>query len=374
MTASSTPFAEACRRTLDEARVAGGRIAPAAVTALAAAPGATLEEALRAFADTHAHEALPVLVALGDSGHAGVRRAAKRALYRLSQRGITPPRAPAPRPVVERGEERPLRAWISAIDGTGSRAMWILFEGTFGGLELCSLIVNDTAGVLEVAGGSITKRRFETELANLRAAQKLPWIETDPARARALGAEALALHRTLGTSPPAAFARWQRHFDVGTPAPAAVPAGADPALVARGAELLDAPEMAGWFLEPGDVHAEALELMQSQESALVVSDHAKSEREAALVTRVVERELAGPARQRWALRLLDAAGIFELTERAELAAIARAAGAALAHAEGDVAAQPFARALAKRALEVAGEVATGRLPAATATRKPTASH
>ncbi len=288
-------------------------MAPAAVTVLAAAPSATLDAALRAFADTHAHEALPVLVALGDSGHAGVRRAAKRALYRLSQRGITPPRAPAPRPVVERGEERPLRAWISAIDGTGSRAMWVLFEGAFGGLELCSMIVNDTAGVLEVAGGAITKRRFETELANLRAAQKLPWIETDPARARDLVAEALALHRTLGTSPPAAFARWQRHFATGAPEPAVVPAGHDPDLVARGAELLDAPEMAGWFLEPGDVQAEALELMQTQESKLVVSDQAKSEREAALVTRVVERDLGEAARLRWARRLLDAAGVFEVT-------------------------------------------------------------
>jgi hypothetical protein len=363
-----------CRRTLEEARAGGGAVTPPAVAALAAVPGAALEAALRAFADAHAQDALPVLVALGDAGHASVRRAAKRALYRLSQRGITPPRTPAPRPVVERGEERPLRAWISAIDGTGSRAMWILFEGAFGGLELCSMIVNDTAGVLEVAGGSITKRRFETELANLRAAQKLPWIETDAGRARDLVAEALAVHRTLGTSPPAAFARWQRHFDTDAPAPAAVPPSTDPDLAARGAELLDAPEMAGWFLEPGDVQAEAVELMQTQESALVVSDQVKSEREAALVTRVVERELGEPARQRWARRLLDAAGIFERTERAELAAIARASAGALAHVGDAVASQPFARALARRALEVAGEVATGRLPAATASRKPSPTH
>lgn len=363
---------EACLRALDEAREKG-TIAAETVTVLAAAAAETLEDSLRAFADTHTHAALPVLVALGDARHAGVRRAAKRALYRLAQRGITPPRAAAPRPVVERGEERPLRAWISGIDGTGSRAMWILFEGAFGGLELCSMIVNDTAGILEVAGGAITKRRFETELANLRAAQKLPWIEVDPARARALVAEALALHRTLGVAPPAAFARWQRHFEAEASAPAAVPPASDPDLVARGAELLDAPEMAGWFIEPGDVQTEALELMQTQQSTLVVSDQVKAEREAALITRVIERELDEPARQRWARRLLDAASIFEATERAELAAIARAAAGALAHAGDDLARQPFARTLARRALEVAGEVATGRLPAATASRKPTAT-
>src|SRR5206468_6397419 len=103
------------------------------------------------------------------------RRAAKRALYLLAQRVVTPPPGPAPRPVVERAAERATRAWVSGVDGSGSRAVWILFEGGFGGATLCSLIVNDTAGILEVAGGEITKRRLEAELAALRASQKLPW-------------------------------------------------------------------------------------------------------------------------------------------------------------------------------------------------------
>src|SRR5207237_170397 len=135
-------------------------------------------------------------------------------------------------------------------------------------------------------------------------------------------------------------------------------------------ELLEAPEMAGWFLEPTDVQTEALELLQQQESTLVVSDETKGEREEGLITRVVERELGEAARHRWALRLVEAAVVFERTERADFAAIARAAAAALEHAGATVTSQPFARALGKRALEVAGEVATGRLPAATATRKP----
>jgi hypothetical protein len=235
------------------------------------------------------------------------------------------------------------------------------------------VIVNDVAGILEVAGGGITKKRLETELAALRAAQKLPWVETDAARAIGLVAEALALHRRLGTAPPSGFARWQRHFEgAAAPPPPVAPGDPDPALVARGAELLDAPEMAGWFLEPEDVQAEALELLQTTESKLVVSEQVKGERQEALVDRVVDRELDEGAQRLWARRLLEAALVFEATERAEFAAIARAAAGALV-AGGDIVGQPFARALARRALEVAGEVATGRLPAATATRKPTAA-
>lgn len=365
--------ADTCRRVLDEARAAGGALPPAAAAALAAAPADTLEGALRAFADTHGAGALPVLSALGTGAHGGLRRAAKRALYRLSQRGIEPARPPAPRPVVERSEERAVRAWISAIDGSGSRATWIVFQGAFGGLELCSLIINDTVGIVEAAGGGITRKRLDAELAALREAQKLPWIETSPARALVLVAEALALHRALGTTPPAAFARWQARFTASAPPAPAPPTEVDTPLVSRGAELLDAPEMAGWFFEPANVQAEALEMLQAQESPLVVSDRVKGERVEALVSRVAARELDAPVRARWARRLMDMAEVFDVTDRAALGEIARAAAGALVAEGADVSAQPFARGLARRALEVAGEVATGRLSAADASRTPVPS-
>jgi hypothetical protein len=181
----------------------------------------------------------------------------------------------------------------------------------------------------------------------------------------------VALHRTLGTTAPAAFARWQRRFeDAAPPAPPTPPSDPDAALVARGAELLEVPETAGWFLEPGDVQAEALELLQTSESRLVVSDQVKGERQEALITRVVERELSDAARPRWSRRLLEQAVVFDATERTALADVARAAAGALVVDDTHLAGQPFARALARRALEVAGEVATGRLSAADVTRKP----
>src|SRR5439155_1337777 len=108
-------------------------------------------------------------------------RPARRQLRGLRARArLHPPRPLRRRLVVERRPERAVRAWLSGIDGTGSRAVWVLFEGGFGGATLCSLIVNDTAGILDVAGGDITKKRLEEELKSLRASQKLPWIEVEP--------------------------------------------------------------------------------------------------------------------------------------------------------------------------------------------------
>ena len=155
--------AAACLAAL-EAALAGGD-----PPALARVSPSALDDALRALVKGHGAGALPLLerleAAAPDKDH---RRAVRRALYRLDQSGLRPPRpaaaAPA-RPVVSRAAEHPVRAWLSGIDGSGSRAAWILFEGGLGGgLRLCSLILNDEAGIMDAAGGPIARKRLEAEL------------------------------------------------------------------------------------------------------------------------------------------------------------------------------------------------------------------
>jgi hypothetical protein len=375
----------ACRAVLEAALADPARLDAVARQTLAAASAPTLESALRDFAAAHGAAALPVLSTLAaDEAARDVRRAARRALYRLSQQGVTVPAKPPRRAVVERRPEQPGRAWLSGIDGTGSRAVWVLFEGGFGGTALCSLIVNDTAGILDVAGGAITKKRLEEELKSLRASQKLPWIEVPPARAVGAVAEALALQARLGTSPPAAFDRWKSVFESarGLPVGAGGPRHGPPdpptagsprvdlTLAERAAELLALPELASWFLDPESVQSDSLALLEARASRLVVSYQITAEREAAIVARIVERELGPDVRRRWARRLDEMAFVFDATGRPEPAAIARAAAAALADESRDVTRQAFATGLARRALEIAGEVAAGRLRAADVSRKP----
>jgi hypothetical protein len=277
-------------------------------------------------------------------------------------------------PVIRRSAERAIRAWLSAIDGTGSRAVWILFEGGLGGqLQLCSLILNDEAGVLEAAGGSITRKRLESELRQLREHQKLPWVETDPERACALVSDALALHARLGAEPPPEFARWRPFF-------AEAPAGSaearpragegDPALLERSAELLGLPELAGWFVDPALISEDALALLQARESRLVVSDQIKAEREAAIVDAVIDRHFTPEIRHRWARRLAEMAFIFRSTGREEAARLAASVEAVLADDNRVARHVPFVRALALRGLEVGAEVALGRARLADVSRAP----
>jgi len=355
--------AAACLAALEGA-LGGGEL-----PALPPTGAAALDEALRALGKRHGAGAVPLLERLADGAPAREqRRAARRALYRLEQSGVRParavPAAPA-RPVVAREAEQPVRAWLSGVDGTGSRAVWILFEGGLGGgLRLCSLILNDEAGIMDAAGGPITRKRLDAELRGLRASQKLPWVEVDGRRACALVVDALALHERLGTVPPPEFARWRKA--VARPEPSvrnwgSGSAGDERAAdLAESASLLDLPELLGWFVEPGRVQHEALALLQARESRLVVSDQVKAERERAIVDGVIEAQLPAPARQRWANRLREMADIFRMTGRAEPAAMAVRVADALADPERPAVDIPFARALAARGLEMAAEVALGR--------------
>jgi len=336
----------------------------------------TVEGALQAFVKRHGAAAAPLLRALADGASLkSARKAARRAIYRLEQAGIAVPAAPAEPagPVIKRRAEAAVRAWLSGIDGTGSRAAWILFEGGLGGqLRLCSLILNDEQGILEAAGGSITRKRLDTELRLLREHQKLPWVETDPARACALVGEALALHARIGTEPPPEFSRWRPLFaPEARPPETVIRAGeADPSLLDRSAELLDSNELAGWFVDPEEIQEDALALLQARESRLVVSDQIKAERETAIVDAVIDKHFTRDARLRWARRLAEMALIFRSTGREEAARLAVSAAAALDDDERTARHLPLVRALSMRGLEMAAEVALGRVKLAEVSRAP----
>ena len=358
----------ACLATL-EATLAGS---PTAAPSLEEFSAELLEAALGALARRHGDDGLRFVTALAE-GRSGkpARRAARRVLYRLSQAGVTLP-APAPTPVVKRQRPRALRAWASSVDGTGSRAVWILFDSGAGALALCALILSDQAGLLQSAGGPISKKRLEGELRAVRQSEKLPWIEVPPERATALVGEALRLHERLGTAPPAGFTRWRPFFaDAAAAEPARPVTGeTDPTLLDHSAELLDRPELAGWFLDPGALGSDALELLQARESRLVLSAELKAAREAAIVERVVDRLFTPEARALWARRLSEMAWIFHETGRPREARVAYATALALDDPERLPRHLPFARALAERGLAVASKVALGRLRAAEVSRVP----
>ncbi len=385
----------------------GGEPADEAVeAALATIPAGELEAALRWLARQHGAAALPILrrcltdrperavaaaQALGalplpeaaDALEAAeiraatkaVRTAARRALYRLRQAGVDRrPAAPPPAaPRVGLGE-----AWVSAVDGTGGRGLWLTLAGPYGERTLLAAMLSDETGLIDFSSGAIPKKRVEERLHAMRAESPLPWVAVPARWAWATLVAAAERASASGGTVPAELGQWIERL--GTPAAEPAPiharlpaaAAGDPALLERSAALLALPELTGWFLDPASVSSESLEWLQARESRLVVSDQIKAERLAALVDGIIETRFDAPARHLWQGRLEDQAYVLLALGRATEAASAVAVARALADPGDDLRRIPFLRALVERSLEVAGEVATGRLSAEAASRAPRA--
>jgi hypothetical protein len=391
-----------------EALVGGEPADEAVEAALATIPTAELEATLRWLARHHGEAAIPILqrclsgrperavaaahalgtLAVPDAAEAlavaearaatkDVRTAARRALYRLRQAGVERrPLAPPPTaPRVTLGE-----AWASAIDGTGSRGLWLTLAGPYGERTLLAAMLSDETGLIDFSVGAIAKKRVEERLRALRAESPLPWVAVPASWAWALLAGAADRTRQTGRPVPPDLARWIERLGVppAEPAPihARLPTGAaeDPTLLERSASLLALPELAGWFLDPASVSSEGLEWLESRESRLVVSEQIKAERRAALVDRIIDTRFDPPARRLWQRRLEEQAYVLLALGRAPEGAIAVAVARALTGAEDAFRRIPFLRGLVERSLEIAGEVATGRLSAEAVTRAPRPPH
>ena len=389
-----------------EALVGGEPAGEAVDSALTTIPAGELDTALRWLVREHGVAALPILrhcladrperavaaahalgtLPLPEAAEAlegaearaatkAVRTAARRALYRLRQAGVDRPAA-APAPPQRRvvlGD-----AWASAVDGTGGRGLWLTLAGPYGERTLLAAVLSDELGLLDFSTGAMPKKRIDEQLRAVQAESPLPWVTVPAGWAWATLVAAAERTRAGGRPVPPELGAWIERL--GTPAaePAPVyarlPAEAtrEPALLERSGALLALPELAGWFLDPAGVTSEALEWLQAKESRLVVSEQIKAERLAALIDQIIERHFDAPSRRRWQGRLEDEAYVLLALGRTEEAWSAVAVARALADPAAALGRIPFLRALVERSLEIAGEVATGRLSAETASRVPRA--
>ena len=360
-----------CRRLLEQ--LLDDPAAAPAAEALTSFSAETVEAALKTFLPRGAG-LLPLLGWLENSPEKSLRKVAGRMRYRLKSAGVAlPERPPSPRspaPVWTLKE-----SWASPVDGTGSRALWLLAEGPYGQWLRLSLVLNDQLGILDTVGGPIAKKRIAGELEHLQSSRERPWISLPPSYTQGLIAEAVALEKDHPV--PKEFLRWQSVL-VGLPISKPLildcldpeEIRADPTLLDHPGELLTQPELAGWFFDPGAVQSAALELEEARASRLVLSERQKTEREASILARATEECFTEDERTRWRRRLEETAYHFWQTERRREASLALAAALALADRGRSPRHQPFCLAVVRRSLEVAAEVQAGKLQADAVSRLP----
>ncbi|MGE6759194.1 hypothetical protein ACQKGO_14325 [Corallococcus interemptor] len=295
--------------------------------------GAVLEAAVLA-----GQVALPE--ALSASSVKPLAKAAKKALYRLRSRGVTPAEAhreatPAPAPAAPES----LPTLVTVMSSTGQYGL-LLTRGVRGGVELLQVIVSDEQGVLELT-------RTEPSRGDVRRMLKHGLkngfgMEVSREEGARLLAEAAALNlRTRTPFPPDLEAALRHHGvqPVHEPEPLPAPEPDDVRHALEGDQLHATPEIAEWMPPEAQVRALMEQVQALAQSPLALSGPQRQEQVRQRVLEAAKAYFTPEVRQRYARRLWHMAAFFDATGRALQGSIARGEARRLFHGLDE----PFSR-------------------------------
>jgi hypothetical protein len=293
-----------------------------------------------------------------------VRKAARRGIHRLRAAGVAvelPAPSSAPAPIRAEGPVL-TDAYATAIDGIGSRAVWLALERPLGGLASFGLLLNDIVGMKDCTFRETTRKKLRETLRAGEEERGLRSVEIPPEYALSLVSEALALNAESGFAVPTEFqlhrallgelppppeqALIHRHISRGQ-------ALLLPNLLEESAKLLDERELRGWFFGYDESLARAHERQRVRESRIVLTNEPPEERERRVVDAAIGELFTPNVRRAMRRRLEEMAYIFWRTGRERPARLAVAA--AFAIGDGPLNRHPFARALVEKSLELALE-------------------
>jgi hypothetical protein len=349
---------------------------------LQSSPGPDTARAIEELGRVHTEAAAEVL-ALADAVLADkqLRKLARRELHRVRAAGVRAPAAasaaPAPPPPPRPPEARPTDAWATAIDGEGSRRLWLVGARPLGGVWLADFLLNDLRGVQEVQLIDTTRKRVQREFDELRRDPRWSWTPLPAPYALGLVGEGVELARGSDQPLPQRYPRYVELFGEPPPAPeralvfdtiGPMEIRLHPDWLDESARLISEPELAGWGLEPTPELVErALAAARARYAALVVPTN-PPEQQVQSVLADAGRELVTPeVRRALRRRMEETAYVMLAAGRLPEARRAAAAALDLADAARPADAQPFLRSLlvAGIARALPPEPLAGRSPAET---------
>jgi hypothetical protein len=273
-----------------------------------------------------------------------VKKEIRRSLFKLSQRGLAIPRAERAEAVTATPfftRAPAVEAYMSSVDGSGGRLIWIAKPQLNRGLQTIQAMVNDREGLQRVGGAQIPRKELRKMAEEIKTQHDItmisvPWEYADAViygafeKAKALGRAGLdnfhQLRAVINAGKPAAQEHpIYRKLDAG-----AVRDGAWRELSRR---LLDEPELQYWILDPDWMEPFLAQLQEAQTSRLVLNPVQKEERLAGIVRDAVKTICSGESGHILQRRLEDMALYFYETGRADQARLALAV--AVQVGEGD---------------------------------------
>lgn len=268
------------------------------------------------------------------------RRAAKRALYLLSEKGITPTATVAPSvPAGQSADLPPFRTYVSGFDGAGNMVLMFVVPDKDGGSpRFTEMLVNDETGIHGFGGHRVSKSEAARRLREIETHvdEGVAFAEIASDDAARLFAAAQELHgRIQGLLPPGCH-QWaeEMNFSPQTEENAAIALTAPEIDVeptvdeADARRLLEMPWFEAWLLAEEDaeelfyrwVHSGTLESKPEREVAIAAMQE---------IAKDLLEELVPPdLRLLYARRLEHTAFILSKCDRMDAARLA------LAHARG----------------------------------------
>ncbi len=287
-------------------------------------------------------------------------RVVRRALYRLSSRGIEikeeGPQPKAGGQGIFRRVVVPPQGYKSVVDGSGSRVVWVAKPVAGGGRLLFQAIVNDEQGLLDFSAMEVSLRSFRSYIAEVTGqGREFPVCEVPPAYAAFLMDEAYRRTQAEKGGVPQEYPVNQRQIAelAGTERPQLNLPRLKPEEEISPADmkaLLDQPEFAGWQIGEEEVSPIVDEVKSSFDSRLVVSRGMRHTQIEEIIQKAAQSLFTKDRLERFAKRLEDTAYVLQRLGRGEMVQSTLALAESLRRADGEAAKHPFLDEMLRRSV------------------------
>jgi hypothetical protein len=263
-----------------------------------------------------------------------LKKEARRSLFKLSQRGLEIPEEKSiekvPAAILSRAPD--IEAYMSSVDGSGGRLVWIAKPQPNHGLQLIQGMVNDREGLQRIGGANIRRKELRKMSQEIKQQHDVSMITIPWEYADRVLYESFERAKSLGRSGLENFHELRSIVTTGKPKLGDHPAYSrlNPEEAREGAwrelsrRLLDEPELRFWILDSDWIQPFIGQLQEAQSSRLVLNPVQKEERLAAIVRDAVKALCAGEMGRIMQRRMEDMALYFIETGRPDLAKLALA--------------------------------------------------
>ncbi|MDP6560597.1 MAG: hypothetical protein QF619_10870, partial [Candidatus Binatia bacterium] len=218
-------------------------------------------------------------------------------------------------------------AYMSPVDGSGSRMVWLTKGQAGSGLALLQGVVNDRDGLMQAGGGLLRRKELRRMISEMKEKHgftmvPVPWAYVDNLLYE-------AYEKAKGTGRPGLeqFTSLRSHISSARPEQRPHPVydhfKRDDVLSGPGREssqgLLEEPEFRSWILEEDWIKPYLEQLCQVQESRLVLNPAQKEERMGGIVRGAIQEIFSGEVGTLMVGRMEDMALILALTGREDRA-------------------------------------------------------